>query len=198
MLTNGKINGKLKKWQEERCFSVFPTCQRPFKICFPFTGYTTSNPAGYTTYQGEIEHNDMTSTSRGRTYNDDDDLYNKLPTERIPNDDDDLDNKLPTKRICNDDDDLDDKLPTERIPNEDDDFDFTEDSLLAGTLSPFIYGALGGATVLAIIGIVYACYKGCIRRCRWQQAQNLAMIALSPQALGRSNQMVQLVNEQWI
>ncbi|KAL9965743.1 hypothetical protein ACROYT_G029585 [Oculina patagonica] len=89
-----------------------------------------------------------------------------------------------------------DKAVTEKNFNDDDDFDFTEGSLLDGTSSPIMYAIMGGATVLGFIMFVYACYKCCIRDCRWQQAVNMATVALPPQVFGRDNPMMQLVNQQ--
>lgn len=82
--------------------------------------------------------------------------------------------------------------------NDDDDFDFTDESFLGDTSSPTIFAILGGGITLAVILLVYACYTFCIRNCRWQQARNLATVAVPPQISGRVNDMMQLVNQQWI
>ena len=65
----------------------------------------------------------------------------------------------------------------------DDTSDFTDDSFL-DTLDqtpPIIYGIAGGASLLGFMLIIYACYKFCIHKSRWQQARTLATISLPPQ-----------------
>ena len=79
---------------------------------------------------------------------------------------------------------------TESFNFDDDDFEDL-DSSTAGEL----YAVYGGAAVLGIIVLVYACYACFKRHYRWQQARHLATIALPPQFPNGIHRM-QLVNQE--